>query len=240
MPRRRCRGSSSWVASCCRCVLHPCTQQTQILDCGGQPLSSLLIRNMLTLSPTALSVWPFGLTLSPHIAPLTSCRVVLQALLWWLPAAWASRIFGRELPADDGKGLGAGAPTAAGGVRWSDYTVLLQWDARSVIAPDDLAEWGARYGEVSCSRTYQDTSGCGHPSGMTFCNERSFMHHFADAVLARYCCCMIPDCALYVGGGSSEHRQRRRGAACSAATAAPKVDACPILCVATPVHWLCA
>jgi hypothetical protein len=86
-------------------------------------------------------------------AQFTSVGVpALQALLWWLPAAWALRFFGHDSSAAHSKHSDGGTATA-GSMRWSDYTVMLQWDPRSIVTPDELAEWATQYGEVSSART---------------------------------------------------------------------------------------
>lgn len=74
-----------------------------------------------------------------------SCK--LQAMLLWLPTAWAPQTTGGGDASGDSKNPG-GAIGGAGGPHWSAYTVLLQWDPRTVVTPDDLFEWGRRYGEV--------------------------------------------------------------------------------------------
>lgn len=142
----QCRGVASATGAACAAHL-PCSGR---MGAGLQDADGLCLCCDLQLDTTperkALQAGGGAAQALPWLVVVGG--VLLQALLWWLPAAWASRIFGRELPTDAGKGLGTGVPTTAGGVHWSNYTVLLQWDARSVIAPNDLAEWGTRYGEV--------------------------------------------------------------------------------------------
>lgn len=71
-----------------------------------------------------------------------------QALLWWLPAAWALRFFGHDSSAASGKPGDSGSAVGTS-MRWSKYTVLLQWDPRSVVTANELAEWATQYGEAS-------------------------------------------------------------------------------------------
>jgi hypothetical protein len=78
----------------------------------------------------------------------SSAPFALQALLWWLPAAWALRFFGHDSSAASGKNGDSGS-VAVNSMRWSDYTVLLQWDPRSIVTADELAEWATQYGEAS-------------------------------------------------------------------------------------------
>lgn len=77
-----------------------------------------------------------------------SAPFALQALLWWLPAAWALRFFGHDSSAASAKARDSGS-VAVTSMRWSDYTVMLQWDPRSVVTANELAEWATQYGEAS-------------------------------------------------------------------------------------------
>jgi hypothetical protein len=75
-------------------------------------------------------------------------RSAMQALLWWLPAAWALRFFGHGSSTASVKPGDTGS-AAANRMQWSSYTVLLQWDPRSVVTANELAEWATQYGEAS-------------------------------------------------------------------------------------------